>query len=132
MNRVSIGEATALDYRRSTLAELKKRLDLAEHEIVCSAEVMVGRDTYPLIDESASPFDLYICIEIERLLGSIRHLTDNIHNEITTIEISAPEVVIERRKAERRGEEGPGAQFSKTNLGSDRRCNMSDRRRGAA
>lgn len=82
-------ETVANDYRRTTLEELRTRLKKADFEIVCAAEAMTGRDTYPLIDESASPFELYVCIEIERLLGSIRHLTDNIHNEITTIEISA-------------------------------------------
>jgi hypothetical protein len=37
---------------------------------------MVGRDTYPIIDDSATPFDIYFCTELERIRGALIHLKD--------------------------------------------------------
>lgn len=52
--------------------ELQESLDHASH----CCDLMVGRDTYPLIDDSASPFDIYFCTELERIRGALSHLKD--------------------------------------------------------
>lgn len=61
------------------LTYMVNRLDDARHEITCCAETLVGRDTYPIIDDTINtPFAFYVAIEIERIVGAITQLQSNV------------------------------------------------------
>ncbi len=85
---------------------------------------LVGRDTYPLWeDDVGDPFAFYVASEIERIRSALTGLQSTVEQYREWVQPGEDR----RTGGARRTPEGPGAQFSRRNLGSDRR-ELADRR----
>jgi hypothetical protein len=64
------------------LISIKTHLDDGRHHVSCAADILVGRDTYPLNDDKIhDPFAFYVALEIERINGAITQLESNVKLE---------------------------------------------------
>lgn len=64
------------------LNTIKDHLDNGRHHVSCAADILTGRDTYPLNDVDISdPFAFYVALEIERINGAITQLESNVKLE---------------------------------------------------
>lgn len=68
--------------KHADLAYISEHLDEARNHISLCGDTLTGRDTYPLVaDKIVEPFAFYLAIEIERMMGAITQMTNNVNQE---------------------------------------------------
>ncbi len=68
--------------QHADLAYIDEHLDAARNTISLCGDILTGRDTYPLVaDKIVEPFAFYLAIEIERMMGAITQMHNNVKQE---------------------------------------------------
>ena len=68
---------------RSTAAEILQTLTHAKAHALTVQELLVGRDTHPLVDEGISdPFAYFVALESRRILDQLAALADHVENAL--------------------------------------------------